>query len=29
METSNEAGFKRNYQTRLKLKGLQPSTIDD
>nr|VFK31498.1 MAG: hypothetical protein BECKMB1821I_GA0114274_102412 [Candidatus Kentron sp. MB]VFK75536.1 MAG: hypothetical protein BECKMB1821H_GA0114242_102511 [Candidatus Kentron sp. MB] len=28
MKTSNEADFKRNYQTRLKLKGLQPSTID-
>nr|VFK35009.1 MAG: Phage integrase, N-terminal SAM-like domain [Candidatus Kentron sp. MB]VFK77155.1 MAG: Phage integrase, N-terminal SAM-like domain [Candidatus Kentron sp. MB] len=28
MKTSNEANFKRNYQTRLKLKGLQPSTID-
>ena len=31
METSNEADLKRNYQTllkHLKLKGLQPSTID-
>ncbi|VFN03311.1 MAG: Site-specific recombinase XerD [Candidatus Kentron sp. G] len=31
METSNEANFKRSYQTHLKhlkLKGLQPSTID-
>ena len=28
MKTSNEADFKRNYKTRLKLKGLQPSTID-
>nr|VFK38335.1 MAG: hypothetical protein BECKTC1821D_GA0114238_100442 [Candidatus Kentron sp. TC] len=31
METSNEANFERNYQSHfehLRLKGLQPSTID-
>nr|VFK24096.1 MAG: hypothetical protein BECKMB1821G_GA0114241_100724 [Candidatus Kentron sp. MB]VFK30494.1 MAG: hypothetical protein BECKMB1821I_GA0114274_10166 [Candidatus Kentron sp. MB]VFK75273.1 MAG: hypothetical protein BECKMB1821H_GA0114242_10195 [Candidatus Kentron sp. MB] len=28
MRSASEANFKQNYQTRLKLKGLQPSTID-